>query len=76
MQIRFFLAAAVAAFAVACTTTPPESAPPTPEIRVVTECSFIHPLTFSRNDTPETKREIIGQADAIAANCPNMKPAQ
>lgn len=49
-----------------------------PEVRVETRvidtaCSWVNPLTFSKNDTPETKRQIIEHDKVIRENCPNKK---
>lgn len=67
MRIRFSWAALVL---LASCAMQPETPPPA---RVVTECSWIQPLTFSRADTPETKRQIIALADKIAVNCPQLQ---
>ena len=38
--------------------------------RVVNECAWAPKITFSTNDTAETKREIIAYETAYQKNCP------
>ena len=50
-----------------CATCPP----PQIETRVIdTACTWVKPLTFSKQDTPDTKRQIIEQEKTRRQNCP------
>lgn len=50
-----------------CATCPP----PQIETRVIdTACTWVKPLTFSKQDTPETKRQILAQELTRRQNCP------
>jgi len=42
---------------------------PQPTI-IDTACSWVKVLTFSPQDTPQTKREIIAHDKAVRKNCP------
>lgn len=56
-----------------CATCPP----PTVETRVIdTSCQWVKELTFSKNDTPETKRQIIEHDKALRENCATNKEEQ
>lgn len=35
-----------------------------------TACNWVTELSFSKNDTPETKRQIIEHDKAVRKNCP------
>lgn len=36
-------------------------------------CLALHPLTFSKNDTPETKEEVRTNNAALRSLCPNFE---
>ncbi|WEM05531.1 Rz-like spanin [Ralstonia phage BOESR1] len=51
-----------------CATRPPEVRV---ETRVIdTACSWVDRLTFSKSDTPDTKRQIIEHDKTLMKNCP------
>lgn len=51
-----------------CATRPP----PQIETRVIdTACTWVKPLTFSKEDTPETKRQILEHEKTRRENCPH-----
>jgi hypothetical protein len=52
-----------------CVSAPP-APPPTPRI-IDSACKWVPRLKASRNDTPETKREIIAYEQTRQQNCPD-----
>lgn len=56
-----------------CATTAPTPQPPQTVIvtKVVdTACDWVRPITASKADTAETKRQILAHDLAVAKNCP------
>lgn len=55
----------------ACQTTPSH---PEPQVRVIdTACTWVKELSFSKEDTKETKRQIIEHDMAYRKNCPKKQ---
>lgn len=68
MKLAAILLVTVLTGCAACVPQPP------PEPRVIdTSCLWVKELTFSKADTPETKRQIIEHDKALRENCPNNK---